>query len=92
MPWLDMRYSRENNETEVEFQIIHIFIIFFFFSRKAAEALGAIGQESSLELLEKYLDPEFEQERVVRETCELAIARIKHELHKKATGASDPDR
>jgi deoxyhypusine monooxygenase len=41
---------------------------------EAAEALGALGQSSSLPLLEKYLhDPS----QVIRETCELAVARIK---------------
>ena len=41
---------------------------------EAAEALGALGQQSSLGLLEKYLR---DDSQVVRETCELAVARIK---------------
>ena len=41
---------------------------------EAAEALGALGQSSSLDLLEKYLH---DDSQVVRETCELAVARIK---------------
>lgn len=41
---------------------------------EAAEALGALGQSSSVPLLEKYLhDPS----QVIRETCELAVDRIK---------------
>ncbi|KAJ3396159.1 hypothetical protein HDU92_003831 [Lobulomyces angularis] len=43
---------------------------------EAAEALGAIGSERSLELLEKHTKPEFENEVTVRETCELAYAKI----------------
>jgi len=43
---------------------------------EAAEALGALGQASSLPLLEKYLHDE---SQVIRETCELAIARLKWE-------------
>jgi deoxyhypusine monooxygenase len=41
---------------------------------EAAEALGALGQNSSMPLLEKYLHDE---SQVIRETCELAIARLK---------------
>jgi deoxyhypusine monooxygenase len=48
---------------------------------EAAEALGALGQSSSLSLLEKYLhDPS----QVIRETCELAVDRIKWS-HSKAS-------
>ncbi|KAF0455585.1 ARM repeat-containing protein [Gigaspora margarita] len=43
---------------------------------EAAEALGAIGDLSSLDILEEYLHDE---NVVVRETCELAIAKIKYE-------------
>ncbi|CAG8610116.1 3558_t:CDS:2, partial [Ambispora leptoticha] len=43
---------------------------------EAAEALGAIGDLESLDILEKYLDDEHQ---VVRQTCELAIAKIKYE-------------
>jgi len=41
---------------------------------EAAEALGALGQQRSLPLLEKYLT---DDSQVVRETCELAVARLK---------------
>jgi deoxyhypusine monooxygenase len=41
---------------------------------QAAEALGALGQNNSLPLLEKHLN---DDSQVVRETCELAVARIK---------------
>ncbi|CAG8631315.1 2560_t:CDS:2, partial [Ambispora gerdemannii] len=43
---------------------------------EAAEGLGAIGDLESLDILEKYLDDEHQ---VVRQTCELAIAKIKYE-------------
>ncbi|RIA92419.1 armadillo-type protein [Glomus cerebriforme] len=43
---------------------------------EAAEALGAIGDLSSLDILEEYLNDEH---AVVRETCELSIAKIKYE-------------
>lgn len=47
---------------------------------EAAEALGALGDKSSLELLRKYYlnDPS----EVIRQTCELAIERIKWENSK----------
>ncbi|CAG8644826.1 2831_t:CDS:2 [Cetraspora pellucida] len=47
---------------------------------EAAEALGAIGDLSSIKILEEYLHDE---NVVVRETCELAIAKIKYETEKK---------
>jgi deoxyhypusine monooxygenase len=40
---------------------------------KAAEALGAISSPSSIPVLSKYL---LDSERTVRETCEIAIAKI----------------
>ncbi|RPD52377.1 ARM repeat-containing protein [Lentinus tigrinus ALCF2SS1-6] len=40
---------------------------------EAAEALGAISATSSKEVLERYLN---DPERVVRETCEIALAKI----------------
>ncbi|ODQ67457.1 Deoxyhypusine hydroxylase [Nadsonia fulvescens var. elongata DSM 6958] len=48
---------------------------------EAAEGIGALGDESSLELLEHYYkeDPLV----VIRETCELAIERIKWEQSQK---------
>ncbi|CZR63255.1 probable Deoxyhypusine hydroxylase [Phialocephala subalpina] len=45
---------------------------------EAAEALGAIGDEGSLELLRDLRDSTKEVE-VVRETCEIAVARIEWE-------------
>ena len=48
---------------------------------EAAEALGAFGQTNSLPLLEKYLH---DDSQVIRETCDLAIARIKWS-HSKAS-------
>lgn len=49
---------------------------------EAAEAMGAIGDSESLEMLEKYFkeDPALE----IRQTCELAIERIKWENSEKA--------
>ncbi|KAI3403471.2 LIA1 [Candida oxycetoniae] len=44
---------------------------------EAAEALGALGDESSLDLLQKYYDTDPSLE--IRQTCELAIERIKWE-------------
>lgn len=40
---------------------------------KAAEALGALSSQSSLPLLRSYLE---DPSRPVRETCELAVAKI----------------
>ncbi|RHZ89884.1 hypothetical protein Glove_9g93 [Diversispora epigaea] len=47
---------------------------------EAAEALGAIGEPSSLNILEEYLHDEHD---VVRQTCELAITKIKYENNKE---------
>jgi deoxyhypusine monooxygenase len=41
---------------------------------EAAEALGALGSTSSLPLLEKHLK---DDSQVIRETCELAVDRLK---------------
>jgi len=46
---------------------------------EAGEALGAIGDESALTVLERY---KLHSDCAIRETCELAIARIK-EVHEK---------
>ncbi|KAJ3213072.1 hypothetical protein HDU67_003420 [Dinochytrium kinnereticum] len=49
---------------------------------EAAEALGAIGDPSSLDILKKYLeDPD--ECRVVKETCEIAIDLIEFERTKR---------
>jgi len=45
---------------------------------EAAEALGALGDVSSLQLLRQLRDSKEEVE-VVRETCEIAVARIEWE-------------
>lgn len=45
---------------------------------EAAEALGALGDEGSLVLLRELRDLE-EEVDVVRETCEIAVARIEWE-------------
>lgn len=56
-------------------QVIFLLRLTFCFG-EAAEALGAISSTSSLPILKKYCsDPE----RVVRETCEIALARIEWE-------------
>ena len=47
---------------------------------EAAEALGALSDPSALPFLEKYLN---DPERVVRETCELAVAKIQHDIKVK---------
>ena len=45
---------------------------------EAAEALGALGDSNSLEILRELRDSE-EEVVVVRETCEIAVARIEWE-------------
>jgi deoxyhypusine monooxygenase len=45
---------------------------------EAAEALGALGDVGSLEILRRLRDSKEEVE-VVRETCEIAVARIEWE-------------
>ncbi|KAG8628689.1 hypothetical protein KVT40_002554 [Elsinoe batatas] len=47
---------------------------------EAAEALGALGHEGSLEMLRAYRDDE-EEVTVVRETCDIAVERIEWEMH-----------
>lgn len=63
---------------------------------EAGEALGALGHTASLDLLRKHLT---DAEEVVRETCEIAIARIEweaseaakaEELQKSAFASVDP--
>ena len=49
---------------------------------ESAEALGALGDEGSLELLKQRRDDSAEVE-VVRETCEIAVDRIEWELSKE---------
>ncbi|KAJ3410156.1 deoxyhypusine hydroxylase [Chytridiales sp. JEL 0842] len=56
---------------------------------EAAEALGAIGELESLEILKHYADASFEASREVRETCELAIAKIQYENERKQKGVSE---
>lgn len=43
---------------------------------EAAESLGAIGSPQAMAVLEHYADPTKEPEQPIRETCELALARI----------------
>ena len=59
---------------------------------EAAEALGALGDQSSLDLLEQFWKEET-QPVVVRETCELAIDRIKwsHSTASKAEKLKNSD-
>ncbi|KAI9102397.1 armadillo-type protein [Phlyctochytrium arcticum] len=54
---------------------------------EAAEALGAIAQVESLPILEQYKN---DKERVVRETCELAVERIKYEQDRLSKGEAAP--
>jgi len=54
---------------------------------EAAEALGALGDEDSLALLEKMRD-DVDEEVVVRETCEIAVERIVWE-HDRARREGD---
>lgn len=52
---------------------------------EAGEALGAIGNEESIPILEKYLN---DPVREVRETCEIAIANIRHHSGRKDDGSA----
>lgn len=45
---------------------------------EAAEALGALGDMGSVELLKSYRDQKEELD-VIKETCEIAVARIEWE-------------
>jgi deoxyhypusine monooxygenase len=45
---------------------------------EAAEALGALGDKGSLDLLERLRD-DVDEEEVVRETCEIAVERVRWE-------------
>eukprot|EP00761_Pharyngomonas_kirbyi_P001891 gb/GECH01001895.1/.p1 GENE.gb/GECH01001895.1/~~gb/GECH01001895.1/.p1 ORF type:complete len:315 (+),score=73.78 gb/GECH01001895.1/:1-945(+) len=53
---------------------------------EAAEALGAIGSPDSIQTLEKYLQDEL---REVRETCEIAIDRIRYMQEQKDTSLNN---
>ena len=53
---------------------------------EAGEAIGAIGKMESLPLLNKYLTHE---SKVLRQTCELAIMRIKH-VNSEISGSDSP--
>lgn len=53
---------------------------------EAAEALGAIGGTTCIELLKSHAKIDVESEQVVRETCELAIAKIEHDQLLKESG------
>jgi hypothetical protein len=50
-----------------------------FYSFQAAEALGALSSLSSVPLLKHYVQPENEPSRSVRETCEIAVAKIEYD-------------
>ena len=66
--------------TQIVFFLPRLCLIFFFLFTQAAEALGAIAEEKSLPILKSYLtDPA----DVVRQTCELAIEKIKYEITRK---------
>lgn len=52
---------------------------------EAGEALGAIGNEESIPILEKFLN---DPVREVRETCEIAIANIRHHSGRKDDGSA----
>jgi deoxyhypusine monooxygenase len=54
---------------------------------EAAEALGAIGHLDALPVLQQYRDDPNEVD-VVRQTCELAVAKIEHEKENQGSSAS----
>ena len=56
---------------------------------KAAEALGALSAESAKPLLEKYLTC---PERAVRETCEIALDKIKWDATPEGQAANQKAR
>lgn len=62
------------HEVSYDLAFISLCVIPILFARQAAEAIGAISSESSLPVLQKYLN---DPERTVRETCEIAIDKIK---------------
>jgi len=53
---------------------------------QAAEAMGAISAASAVPVLKKYLD---DPERAVRETCEIALAKIEWDLANKNAKAEN---
>jgi len=55
---------------------------------QAAEAMGAISAASAVPVLKKYLD---DPERAVRETCEIALAKIEWDLANKNAKAENVD-
>lgn len=57
---------------------------------EAAEALGALGSPEALKVLTDHIDPAQEPEVSVRETCELAIARIAMREKKGSSAMSPP--
>jgi deoxyhypusine monooxygenase len=50
---------------------------------EAAEAMGAIGDTSVLPILMKYANEEFEKERCVFETCQIAVGLLQEQKDKK---------
>ncbi|KAG5501973.1 hypothetical protein JKF63_04244 [Porcisia hertigi] len=57
---------------------------------EAAEALGAIGSLRALQVLEAHVDPVTEPEAPIRETCELALARIAMKQSKGDAAVAPP--
>lgn len=57
---------------------------------EAAESLGAIGSVKALEVLERHADEATEASASVRETCELALARIAMQRQKGAAAMAPP--
>lgn len=55
---------------------------------ESAEALAALSSASSLPLLRKYADPSIENVREVRETCEIALAKIEWDNSEEAKSQS----
>lgn len=56
---------------------------------ESAEALAALSSISSLPLLRKYADPRLEGVREVRETCEIALAKIEWDNSDEAKAQSE---
>lgn len=52
--------------------------------------MGAIGDSSSIKILTKYRD-DVKENKAVRETCEIALDKLKHDEQKKQKGEKEED-
>ena len=79
LPILESVLADEREDPMVRHEVSHSFVsrrihvASCFHIAQAAEAMGAISSASSLPILKKYLN---DTNRSVRETCEIAIAKV----------------